>query len=95
MYFEAYCHCRKRKICADCKEEADEARDDMVLRLRAGVAGSRDRSCLPETMPLPKDCVTLDDSDQERRRYQWQQKTFIFSTTKSDSAVIFSRLLEE
>ena len=25
-------HCRKRKICADCKEEADEARDDMVLR---------------------------------------------------------------
>ena len=56
---------RKRKICLDCKEEADEARDDMVVRLKVGVEGSDGKSCLPESMPLPKDMVTLDDSDQE------------------------------
>ena len=58
-------HCRKRKICLDCKEEADEARDDMVIKLKVGVEESDGKSCLPARMPLPKDMVTLDDSDQE------------------------------
>ena len=58
-------HGRKRKICLDCKEEADEARDDMVIKLKVGVEENDGKSCLPVRMPLPKDMVTLDDSDQE------------------------------
>lgn len=37
----------------------------MVIKLKVGVEESDGKSCLPARMPLPKDMVTLDDSDQE------------------------------
>ena len=58
----------------------------MVIKLKVGVEESEGRSCLPERMPLPKDMVTLDDSDQELQTDTSSESEVEFDAAEIDLA---------
>ena len=51
---------RKRKICHGCKEKVDEGREELVEKLR-----DKDQRVLSCPLPVPRDMVILEDSDEE------------------------------
>ena len=51
---------RKRKVCHSCREKVEEGRNELVEKLR-----DKNQTVLSSPLPVPRDMVILEDSDEE------------------------------